>query len=280
MPAVNSGRREKYVMNRIRASFERMRAEGRTGLVAYVTVGFPDVSATLKLVRALVAGGADVVELGVPFSDPLADGATIQRSTQRALEQGVTVGTCLDVVAQLRASGVEAPFVFMTYLNPLLAYGLDRFFAAAGAAGLDGLILIDVPSEEAGEIQQRARAAGVDLIQLIAPTTPEKRAAELLRDASGFVYCVSVAGTTGVRAELPPELPELIARLRRHTTLPIAVGFGISRPEHVASIGKVCEAAVIGSAIVDLIERTPADERESRVREYVEEVTGRRRISG
>jgi tryptophan synthase alpha chain len=265
-------------MNRITASFDRMRSEGRTGLVAYITVGFPDVAATLELVPALVAGGADVVELGVPFSDPLADGATIQRSTYRALEQGVTVCTCLDVVSTLRQRGVTVPLVFMSYLNPLLAHGLDRFFTDAQAVELDGLILIDVPLEEGGEIRELARAANIDVIQLIAPTTPEDRVEQLLHDATGFVYCVSVAGTTGARTELPPELPQLIARLRRHTSLPIAVGFGVSRPEHVASIGKVCEAAVIGSAIVDLIERTPADEREHKVRDYVEEVTGRRRI--
>lgn len=266
-------------MSRIQATFRRIRASGRPGLVAYVTIGFPDVEATLAIVPAIVEGGADIVELGVPFSDPLADGATIQRSTQRALEQGVTLHTCLDVAARLRESGLEVPLLFMGYLNPFLAYGLDRFFPDASAAGIDGLIVIDLPLEEAKDFRDRARAFEIDVIQLIAPTTDEQRVGELLHDASGFVYCVSVAGTTGARGDLPETLPALISRVRRHTDLPIAVGFGVSRPEHVASIGQVCEAAVIGSAIVDAIEQAPPGQCVEKVRAYVEEVTGRRQGS-
>ena len=262
-------------MSRIDGAFAKIRSEKRTGLVAYVTVGFPDLDATLEIVPALFTGGADVVELGVPFSDPLADGATVQRSTHRALEQGITLRICLETTLRLRNSGVDGPLVFMSYLNPLLAYGMERFFRDAQRASLDGLILVDTPLEEAEEIRKEARAAGIDLIQLIAPTTPEERVSRMVRSATGFVYCVSVAGTTGARDDLPPELPELVARIRRHTGLPIAVGFGVSRAEHVASIGQVCEAAVIGSAIVDLIEQTPASERLDKVRRYVEEVTGR-----
>ncbi|MGI8554658.1 MAG: tryptophan synthase subunit alpha [Dehalococcoidia bacterium] len=264
-------------MSRLAETFANLRRDNRTGLIAYVTMGFPDVPATHAIVTALVEGGADVIELGVPFSDPLADGATIQRSTYHALQQGVTLATCLQVTAGLRRAGVVAPIVFMGYYNPLLAYGLGAFFPDAAAAGVDGLIVVDSPIDEADGLREEASKAGIDLIQMIAPTTSEDRIAALLSNASGFVYCVSIAGTTGARGALPETLPDFIARVRRHTKLPIAVGFGVSRFEHVASIGRLCEAAAIGSAIVDVIERAQPGEYAAKVREYVEEVTGRRR---
>lgn len=264
-------------MSRIAASFAEIRKRERPGLVAYVTAGFPDRESTPAIVRALVAGGADLIELGIPFSDPLADGTTIQRSTYRALEQGVNLGACIEMVEVLRRGGLTAPIILFGYLNPLLAYGLDRFFRDAEAAGVDGLIVVDAPMEEVEDLRSRALAAGIDPIQLVAPTTGEERLAKVLDSATGFVYCVSVAGTTGARGDLPASLPELVSRVRRATDLPIAVGFGVSRAEHVASIGQLCEAAVIGSAIVDVIEQAPPDECVTKVREYVEEVTGLRK---
>jgi len=257
-----------------------MRGRARPGLIAYLTLGYPSVDATLELVPAAIEGGADLVELGIPFSDPLADGATIQRSTLHALEQGVTVATCIETAQALRSHGVTAPLVFMSYLNPLLAYGLDRFFVDAEHAGVDGLIAIDATLDEAEDLTSAAAGTNLDLIQLVAPTTSDERMARLLSRASGFVYCVSVAGTTGARGDLPATLPQLVARVKRHTTLPVAVGFGISKAEHVASIGRLCEAAVIGSALVDVIEHSPPDQLVRRVREYVEEVTGRAGNSG
>lgn len=267
-------------MSRIAPTFASIRNRRRgnptqPGLVAYVTVGYPSVDATLQIVPALIQGGADLVELGVPFSDPLADGATVQRSTLHALEQGVTVATCLETASALRSAGVQAPLIFMGYLNPFLSYGLDRFFQDAAAAGVDGLIAVDATIDEADEISEGARGVDLDLIQLVAPTTSDERLQRLLPSATGFVYCVSVAGTTGARGELPESLPRLVARVKRFTDIPVAVGFGVSKREHVASIGRLCEAAVIGSALVNVIERSPSEQLVQRVRHYVEEVTGR-----
>ena len=264
-------------MSRIPAAFARLKQEGRTGLVAFITVGYPSVEATVELAEALVAGGADLIELGVPFSDPLADGATVQRAGWHALAQGVTPWTCIEVAARLRARGVQIPLLLMGYYNPWLAVGLAEFAQRAAAAGIDGLIGVDLPPEEAGELQAHCRPLGIDLIFLVAPTSSAERLAAVAQAASGFVYCVSVAGTTGARGDLPADLEAFLARVREKTSLPLAVGFGVSRPEHVARIGELCEAAVIGSAIIDQIDSAPPHQRVEKVREYVEVVTGRRR---
>ena len=267
-------------MSRIAESMARLRADGRLGLIAYLTVGYPDVESTLRLVPTLAAGGADMVELGIPFSDPLADGATIQRASHHALGQGVTVVVCLDVLRRLRQGGLAIPLLLMGYYNPILAYGIDEFARDAADAGADGLIVVDLPPEEAVGVQAACAGCGLDLIYLLAPTSSDERIARVAGQASGFVYCVSLTGVTGARGDLSPGLAEFLARVRRHTSLPLAVGFGISRAEHVQAVARLgAEAAVIGSAIIDLIDRTPAGEREEKVREYVEVVTGRRRAS-
>jgi tryptophan synthase alpha chain len=265
-------------MSRLPAMFERLRVERRTGLIAYVTAGYPTPAETVPLVRALLEGGADAVELGVPFSDPLADGATVQRSTFVALEQGVTPAAVLAMVRELRDAGIDAPLLTMGYVNPLIAYGLERFGVDAAAAGLDGMICVDLPPEEAEPVRAMCRANGMDLIFLVAPTSTDERLARVAALAGGFVYCVSVTGTTGARASISAELPAFIARVRQHTDLPLAVGFGVSRPEHVAQIGQLCEAAVIGSAIIESIDRAPPEQRAESVRTYVEVVTGRQRV--
>jgi tryptophan synthase alpha chain len=264
-------------MTRIEPSFNAIRARGRTGLIAYITAGYPTLRDSERLVPALIEAGADIIELGVPFSDPLADGATIQRSTQRALEQGVTLADCIALVGRLRRSTVEAPLILFGYMNPFLRYGLNAFFRDAVAAGVDGVIAVDATLDEADELRQASEGLDIDLIQLVAPTTSDERIGKLLRDARGFVYCVSIAGTTGMRGDLPLALPELVGRVRRNTSLPIAVGFGVSKREHVASIGQVCEAAVVGSAIVDTIENAPPELLIARVQGYVEDITGRRK---
>jgi tryptophan synthase alpha chain len=263
------------MMNRIAAAFESIHSRGTPGLITYTTVGYPSVEATIKIVAAMISGGADLIELGVPFSDPLADGATVQRATLHALSQGVTVRTCIETVETLRSRGAGVPLVLMGYINPLLSYGLGRFFADAASVGVDGLIAVDATLDEAEELGEAAAGSGIDLIQLVAPTTSDARLRQLLPGASGFIYCVSVAGTTGARGELPASLPALVARVKQMTNLPVAVGFGVSKREHVASIGRLCEAAVIGSALVDVIERSSPDDLVNQVREYVEEVTGR-----
>ena len=261
---------------RIEETFTRLKAEGRTGFVAFLTVGYPDVEATLRIVPALIEGGADVIELGVPFSDPLADGPKVQKASFHALEQGVTVETCLEVVRKLRASGVEAPIVPMGYYNPLLAYGLARFTKDAAEAGVDGLIVVDLPPEESDEMLAACEAAGLRLIYLVAPTSTEERIREVARRASGFVYCVSVTGVTGERDEIAPGLAEFVGRVRNATNLPIAVGFGISQPKHFEAVARIADAAVIGSAIIDEIARSDPSEQSERLKSYAEVVTGRR----
>jgi len=224
-----------------------------------------------------VDGGADIIELGVPFSDPLADGVTIQQSTYRALQNGMTAARCLELVGDLRESGVVIPLILMTYCNPILAYGLDGFVNDAGAAGADGLIAVDVPPEEAEDLAARCRARNLDLIPLLAPTSSDDSIALAAQQASGFVYCVSVAGVTGAREALPPDLGSFLQRVRRQTDLPLAVGFGISRREHVEALAGQADAAVVGSAIIDVIEASPQEERSERVKGYVEVLTGRRK---
>jgi tryptophan synthase alpha chain len=256
-------------MTRISETLARTKAEGRLALVAYVTCGFPDAESTPSIVRALVEGGADVIELGLPFSDPVADGATIQKASFRALESGMTVAGCLDIAAEIRRRSVDAPLILMSYANPILAFGVERFVEKAAAAGVDGLIVVDLPPEEGADLRAKARNAGLDNILLVAPGSNDERVRLITAEASGFVYCVSVAGVTGARAELPAGLPDFIARVRRYTSLPLAVGFGVSRPEHLRSLDGLADAAVVGSAIVDVIDSAPPGEVESRLKQYV-----------
>ena len=262
---------------RIHEAFVRARGEGRVAFIAYLTAGYPEPDATPALVRALVEGGVDAIELGIPFSDPLADGVTIQRSSFQALQGGMTPARALQLIRDLRNERVVIPLIVMTYYNPILAFGLDGFTRDAAAAGVDGLIAVDVPPEEAGELVAQCGANALDLIPLLAPTSSDERIALAARQASGFLYCVSVAGVTGAREALPQELGEFLKRARRMTDLPLAVGFGISRREHVEALQGQADGAIVGSAIIDVIEASPRAEREVRVKEYVEVLTGRRK---
>jgi tryptophan synthase alpha chain len=261
---------------RIEQAFARARAEERTAFVAFLTVGYPDVDSTLRLVPALIEGGADVMELGVPFSDPLAEGPTIQASSQHALQQGVTTKTCLDVIRKLRASGVMAPLIPMGYYNPTLAYGLDEFARDLADAGGDGMICVDLPPEESGPLHEAFTKHHLSVIYLLAPTSTDERIAAVARLASGFVYCVSLTGVTGARDELSPDLAEFVERVKSRVNLPIAVGFGISQPKHFQAVGRIADGAVIGSAIIDEIARSVPSDREARLKHYAEVVTGRR----
>jgi tryptophan synthase alpha chain len=264
---------------RIETTFERLRAEGRAGFVAFLTVGYPSVEATLRLAPALVEGGADILELGVPFSDPVAEGPTIQRASFRALENGVTLGTCLEVAAELRARGLQVPVVLMGYYNPVLAFGLERFAREAAEAGADGAIVVDLPPEESGPLREACREHGLRLIYLLAPTSTEARIQQVASLASGFIYCVSLTGVTGARKELPEGLEEFVTRVRAYTPLPIAVGFGISQHKHFQAVARIADAVVVGSAILDEIDRCGGADEAARLREYVEVVTGRRRAA-
>lgn len=261
-------------MSRIAATFARLRAEGRTALMPYLTIGFPERDSTLELVPAMEAAGASLFELGVPFSDPLADGATVQRATQRALANGVTFAGCLSTVAELRARGVQAPLLLMGYYNPLLRYGVERACRELAAAGGDGWIIPDMPPEEAGELQAAASAHSLDLIMFVAPTTPDERIAELVGRASGFIYVVSLTGTTGARQELAPGLAGVMERVRRHTDLPLVVGFGISTAAHVAEVSKIADGAIIGSATVAHVERLAPDQLAAGAREFIAGLLG------
>lgn len=262
---------------RIERALTRARDEGRIALIAYLTAGYPEPKATPGLVRALVAGGADAIELGIPFSDPLADGVTIQRASERALQEGTTAAGCLELVRALRGEGLVIPLVLMTYYNPILAYGQDGFLQDAAAAGTDGLIVVDVPPEEGEELASRCRSADLAFVPLLAPTSTAESITLAAQEASGFIYCVSVAGVTGAREALSAELGAFLRRVRQRTALPLAVGFGLSHREHIEALAGQADAAVVGSAILDVIEDSPRTEREERVKEYVEVLTGRRR---
>lgn len=247
-------------MSRIAKTFARLRAEGRVALMPYVTVGFPERESTLAIVPAMEAAGASLFELGVPFSDPLADGATIQRSTQRALANGVTLADCLATVRALREQGVQAPLLLMGYYNPLLRYGVARACRDLAAAGGDGWIIPDMPPEEADELQAAAADQALDLIMFVAPTTPEERIAQIVARATGFIYVVSLTGVTGARQSMAANLGALLARVRRHTDLPLVVGFGISSPAHVAEVAELADGAIVGSALIAHLEQlAPAE---------------------
>jgi len=240
-------------VSRIAGTFAALGARGQVALVPYFTAGDPDLPTTRDLVRAAVAEGADVIELGVPFSDPMADGPVLQRSAARALTAGTTLPRVLELVAKLR-SEIAQPIVLFGYYNPFFRYGVERIAADAAAAGADGFLCVDLPPEEAADLRAAAHGAGLDLIALLAPTTPIARVRTIARAASGFLYFVSVLGVTGARAELPAELPALVRGARAVTTLPLGVGFGVSRPEQAAWIAGFADAVIVGSALARLLE--------------------------
>jgi tryptophan synthase alpha chain len=239
-------------MSRIDDVFASLRREGRTGLVTYVTAGDPTLDRSAEVLRTLDRAGADVIEVGVPFSDPLADGPVIQRATERALAAGTSLGAVLDRLAELRPS-IRAPLVVFSYANPILRMGADRFIERARAAGVDGVLTLDVPPEEAEDLRGRLHAAGIDTIFLLSPTTSRERIRRAAALGSGFLYGISRLGVTGARDEVAGSARDLAERVRRETDRPLALGFGVSRPEHVRAIGAWADAAVVGSALVSVI---------------------------
>jgi tryptophan synthase alpha chain len=237
-------------LEHIAGTFAGLRSQGRAALMPYFTLGYPTPSASLDIITALAGAGADLFELGIPFSDPLADGPTIQRSTQVALEQGVTVSRCLEMVAELRRRGVRQPLVMMGYANPFLAYGVERFAAEARAAGADGLIVPDLPPEEAGALEAACRENGLALAYLVSPASTPERIATLAGRTSGFLYLVSLTGVTGARDQLAPGLAEFVARVRGAARTPLAVGFGISTPAQARAVAEAADGVIIGSALI------------------------------
>jgi tryptophan synthase alpha chain len=240
---------------RIAQRFRELSARGELGLIAYVTAGDPSLDATGQIVLAAAESGVDVIELGVPFSDPVADGPTIQRASDRALRAGTTLASVIDLVRRLRAH-TQVPLILFSYFNPILQMGLDKFADAAASAGADGVLATDLTPEEASEYRAAMRARNLDTIFLAAPTSTDERLAKIAEFSSGFLYLISRTGVTGTRDTLPEDLPALARRVRRFTKLPLAVGFGISQPEHVSVLGGIADAAVVGSAIVAEIEKS------------------------
>ena len=245
-------------MSRIAETFAELRSRGAAGFVPFLTCGDPEVELTVPLLEALDRAGADLIELGMPFSDPMADGPVLQRAAERALAGGATLRGCLDAVAEFRR-GSEVPVVLFGYYNPVFRYGLERFAADAREAGVDGILCVDLPPEESGDLDRLARARGLDVIHLLAPTSTLGRMRKVLSRARGFVYFVSVAGVTGARAALPENLETLVRSVRRLTSLPVGVGFGISTPEQATRVATFADAVIVGSAIARVIEDCPSD---------------------
>lgn len=237
-------------LERIQSVFTKAKREKRAAFMPYHAMGYPSREVTLEVITALAEEGADLFEIGIPHSDPLADGPTIQTATYTALTQGTTVADCLAMVRELRARGVNQPFCAMTYYNPLFAYGVQRFVDDAVAAGIDGIIVPDLPPEEADEIEVACRAAGLATVYLLAPTSTDERIQLIARRATGFVYLVSVTGITGARTELPPDLAAFVQRVRRYTDLPLAIGFGIGTGAQAAAVAQIAEGVIVGSALV------------------------------
>ena len=254
--AVESG----AAAGRIARRFAELARRGEMGIVAYLTAGDPSLDATEKIVLAAADAGADVIELGVPFSDPVADGPTIQRASERALRSGTTLAGILGLVARLRRN-TEVPIVLFSYFNPILQMGLEKFAAESAKAGADGVLVTDLTPEEAGEYRAILRAHNLDTIFLAAPTSTDARLVKIAAASSGFLYLISRTGVTGTRDALPEDLPAFVRRVRQQTRLPIAVGFGISQPTHVTVLGGIADAAVVGSAIVAEIEKAATPER-------------------
>jgi tryptophan synthase alpha chain len=243
---------------RIDRRFAALKEEGRAGLVTFVTAGDPDYATSLALLKAVPSAGADVVELGMPFTDPMADGPAVQASSLRALKSGQTLRKTLDLVRTFRAGDNDTPIVLMGYYNPIYIYGVDRFLADATAAGVDGLIVVDLPAEEDDELCLPALKAGLNFIRLATPTTDDKRLPAVLANTSGFVYYVSITGITGAATPEFGKVAAAVARIKRHTDLPIAVGFGVKNAEHARTIAQGADAVVVGSALVEAV-RTSLD---------------------
>ncbi|WP_226503777.1 tryptophan synthase subunit alpha [Pseudomonas sp. MWU16-30317] len=240
-------------MSRLEQRFADLKAEGRAALVTFVTAGDPGYDASLAILKGLPAAGADVIELGMPFTDPMADGIAIQLATLRALEAGQTLAKTLKMVREFRVDDSTTPIVLMGYYNPIHRFGVEAFVAEAKAAGVDGLIIVDLPPEHDAELATPAQASGIDFIRLTTPTTDDVRLPTVLERSSGFVYYVSVAGVTGAGSATSDQVSSAIERLRRHTDLPISVGFGIRTPEQAAAIARLADGVVVGSALVDKV---------------------------
>lgn len=245
---------------RLKARFEYLAAEGRAGLVTFLTAGDPNREISSTIIKGLPGAGADIIELGMPFTDPMADGPAIQASSIRALDAGQDINATLAMVKSFREKDDDTPIVLMGYYNPIYIYGVERFSEDAANAGVDGLIIVDIPPEEDAELRVPANKAGIDLVRLTTPTSDEQRLPTLMGGASGFIYYVSIAGITGTKSAATRNVADAVTRIRKFSDLPIAVGFGIKTPEQAAEIARVADAAVVGSAIVQIIAENMDDD--------------------
>ena len=249
------GGKDNLGLNRILQAFVRAKRTKSAAVMPYFTLGYPDFEQSLNIVKA-IAPHSDLLELGVPFSDPIADGPTIQRSTQVALENGADTGSCLRGVRQLRQAGVETPILLMGYYNPILAYGELNYARDAADAGADGFIIPDLPPEESGELQESAEQCGLVVINFLAPTSNRWRIKQVVKRAKGFIYLVSVTGVTGARGALSEDLSQMVQRIREQSNVPIAVGFGISTPDQAVQVGRYADGIIVGSALIDAVDRS------------------------
>ena len=259
---------------RIKHMFESVREQKRPGLIVFVTAGFPDMDATLELVPALVAAGADAVELGVPFSDPLAEGPVIQESSFRALQNGISLDDCLKAAETIRNKIPDTPLILMGYYNPIYSYGLVSFTDRCQQSEVDGLIVVDLPGFEATPMAAECKTRNISMIPLLAPTSTDESIRDSCSGASGFVYCISVTGVTGVRDQVSDRSFDLLDRVRTHTDLPLAVGFGISSRAHVEEVGNNAEGAVVGSALIKVMLDSPREELVERASRFVARLAG------
>ncbi len=246
-------------MSRIPETFARCKAENRTALMPYITVGYPDLETSERILLSLVEAGADLIEVGTPFSDPLADGSTVQHTSQVSLENGTTLRDCVALVKRVRDAGVEVPLMLMGYFNPIVKYGVEQFVADCAEAGVDGFIVPDLPIEESNRMRESSSKHGLDLIFMVAPTTTDDRLKLVGERGSGFVYCVAVTGVTGAREAMSETLKPYMERVRQHIDLPLGVGFGISTPENVDEVGKISDGAIVGSALINYLNEHPDD---------------------
>ena len=260
--------------SRIRRMFDKVREQKRPGLIVFLTAGFPDMEATMELVPALVAAGADAVELGVPFSDPLAEGPVIQESSFKALQNGTSLEDCLNAAETLRDKIPDTPLILMGYYNPIHTYGLVPFAERCDQAGVDGLITVDLPGFEADPLIAECQSHDISMIPLLAPTSTDESIKASCAGASGFIYCISVTGVTGARDQVSGRSFELLDRVKANTNLPLAVGFGISNRTHVEEVGNTADAAVVGSALIRVMLESPREELVERASRFVAELAG------
>lgn len=246
-------------MSRISETFKRCADENRTALMPYLTIGYPDLETSEQILLALVEAGVDLIEVGTPFSDPLADGTTVQRTSQISLDGGTRLRDCMALVRRVRDGGVTVPMMLMGYYNPIVKYGVEKFVADCAEAGVDGFIVPDLPIEESERLRSASREHDLDLIFMVAPTTTDDRLMQVGEKGTGFVYCVSVTGVTGARESMSDTLGDYMQHVREMTSQPLAIGFGISTPENVEDVGKIADGAIVGSALINYMDQFPDD---------------------